>query len=462
MKNQLVDPIPLTEFRKQLREVVERHREDWSTSRRLVSPELVLETIRRLTATLAQSSVDPAVRDALLSALRPGETGGVKAVSGETLRRITGLNPTKAIRNLCLFLGLDQSPVNRAVFPFEQDEGVSTPPFSLEGKAQGETRPVSAMSQQQVEAVARATDNPFDLLLSADVASVVDFGAGDLTFEEQLVAAYLPRLEAAGKDLTLHCLDRLDPAAEGGNLVRAGKERLQWLGQHSSSRLQFQFFSNQDMFARQQIRSATSRYMIAVCHSPASPTFAYEPTRISMEAIEQRLRETKGEFRRVMRGGREVLEVRHGDEWLTFPVWKFDIYGPLALLDLLSRHGKLCVMGAIDTEAFWEILSQLLPENSARPRDVFYTEENVRKYFGSVYDTLAQLRVGEKTVLPEPRQDIPRVLGPEGDREPYGFRYVEIRRGALFSGMPAGRTAYVFQQMTREAAPWFLTLVPSL
>jgi hypothetical protein len=452
LKNQLVDPIPLTKFRKQLREVVERRREDWSSSRRLVSPEMVRETIQRLTAALPQSGVDPTVREALLSALLPGETGGVKAVSGEILRRITGLNPTKAIRNLCLFLDLNHDSVNRAIFPLEQDGEVPT----------GETIPLSAVSQRQVEAAVRATDNPFDLLLTADVASVVDFGAGDLTFEEQLVAAYLPRLEAAGKTLTLHCLDRLDPAAEASSLVRAGKERLQWLGQHPSSRLQFQFFSNQDMFAMQQIPAAPSRYTIAVCHSPASPTFAYEPTRISTEAIQQRLRDTKGEFRRVSKGGHEVLEVRHGNEWLTFPSWKFDVYGPLALLDLLSRHGKLCVIGAIDSEVFWEILSQLLGPDDARPREVFYTEENVRKYFGPVYDTLALLPVGGRTVLTAPRQDIPRVLGPEGDRERYGFRYVEIRRGALFSGMPAGRTAYVFEQMTRETAPWFLTLVPSL
>jgi hypothetical protein len=94
---------------------------------------------------------------------------------------------------------------------------------------------------------------------------------------------------------------------------------------------------------------------------------------------------------------------------------------------------------------------------------VFYTEENVRKYFGSIYEPLAQLAVGERTVLKEVRGDIPRVLGPEGKQgERYGFRYVEVRRGALFPGMPTGRTAYVFEQMTREAAPWFLTLVPSV
>jgi len=360
---------------------------------------------------------------------------GLQGIAGERLREITGLNPTKAVRNLCVLVGLAQSV----------------------------RMPVAGMSPQEVEEAANSTGNPFDLLLTADVASVMDFGAGDLTFEEQLVAGYLPQLEAAGKELILHCLDRLDPVDEASALVQAGRERLQNLRQHPSSRLRFRFFSRQDMFAVQEVATVCPRYTIAVCHSPASPTFAYEPSRLSKEAIERRLRETKGEFRRVPLRGRTVLEVCHGDEWLTFPDWKFDVYGPLALLDLLSRNGKLCVLGAVDTEVFWEILSQLLPEESARPREVFYSEENVRKYFGVTYETLAQLAVGERTVLKEVRVDIPRVLGVEAERgERYGFRYVEIRRGALFPGIPTGRTAYVFEHMTRETAPWFLTLVPSV
>jgi hypothetical protein len=65
-------------------------------------------------------------------------------------------------------------------------------------------------------------------------------------------------------------------------------------------------------------------------------------------------------------------------------------------------------------------------------------------------------------ILAKVRQDIPRVLDDEDRRgETYGFRYVEIRRGAHFPGVPAGRTAYLFDQMKLEAAPWFLTLVPA-
>src|SRR5439155_21393342 len=114
--------------------------------------------------------------------------------------------------------------------------------------------------------------NPYDLPVTADVASVMDFGAGDLTFEQQLATGYLPRLQAAGKELILHCLDRLHPAHEASSLVQAGRERLQKLRQHPSSRWQFRFFSSRDMFAVQDVPRVCPRYTIAVCHSPACPT----------------------------------------------------------------------------------------------------------------------------------------------------------------------------------------------
>jgi hypothetical protein len=318
------------------------------------------------------------------------------------------------------------------------------------------------VEQESIEAAVRGKGNPFDLLLAADVASIMDFGAGDLTFAEEVVERYLAALERAERDLTLHCLDRLDPREQFGALVQAGRARLSRLQRHPSRRLRFRFFGNQDMFDVGNLQTGVSRYTVAVCYSPASPTFAYEPSRLSMEAVRAHLRATKGEFRRVSTGGREVLEVLHGNERLTFPPWKFDIYGPLALLDLLSRKGRLCILGAVDMEVFWEILSQLLPDERARPRDVFFTAENVREFLGPAYEELSRLAVGGMTVLKNIRQDIPRVLDAEGARgEAYGFRYVEVRRGALFPGVPAGRTAYVFGQMTQEAAPWFLTLVPT-
>jgi len=424
-------------FRKRLREALETNRQAWTASRRLVAPPVAAETIQRLKAAVSGSSLDPSLREELLRLLAPGESAGLKAIPGDEFRKLTGLNPTKAIRNLCLLLGVSA----------EADKSQAL---------------VSVMAQEEIEAAVRGKDNPFDLLLATDVASVVDVGAGDLTFAEEVVKRYLGALEQAGRDLTLHCLDRLNPQEEFSPLVQAGRERLDRFRRNPSPHLKFRFFGNHDMFDSESFQGEFPRYTIAACYGPASPTFAYEPSRVSPHAVQARLRETKGEFRRVKVKGRELLEVRHGGERLTFPPWKFDIYGPLALLDLLSRKGKLCILGAVDMEVFWEILSQLLPDEQARPRDVFFTAENVRELLGPIYEELLNLAVGERTVLKDIRQGVPRVLGPEKERgEAYGFRYVEVRRGAVFPGVPAGRTAYVFHEMTREEAPWFLTLVPA-
>lgn len=426
----------VTDFRRRLREVVESNREAWAASRHLVESSVAADTIQRLEAAVAGSSLDPGIREELLLLLSHGKRAGLKTIPTEPLRDLTGLTPTKAIRNLCLLLGV--------------------------GGAERAEEPMSAMAQEAIEAVVQGRENPFDVLLEADVASVVDCGAGDLTFEENIVGQYLSQLEREGRDLILHAFDRLDPREQFGRLVQVEHDRLERLRHHPSSRLQFRFVGNQDMFDLAVWRTGCARYTVAVCHSPASPTFAYEPSRLGLPAIQTRLRETKGEFRRVRVKGRDVLEVLNKGKWYTFPPWKFDVYGPLALLDLLSRKGKLCVLGAVDMEVFWEILSQLLPDEGTRPPGVFFTESNVGKFFGPAYERLSRLAVGEKMALPEVRQNIPRVLGMEGKRgDTYGFRYVEIRRGAVFPGIPLGRTAYVFDQMIKEAPPWFLTLVPA-
>jgi hypothetical protein len=42
----------------------------------------------------------------------------------------------------------------------------------------------------------------------------------------------------------------------------------------------------------------------------------------------------------------------------------------------------------------------------------------------------------------------------------YRFRFVEVRRGSVFEGIPAGQTARLFNTMIEETPPWFLALVP--
>src|SRR5947209_17103072 len=160
-----LDQRVLADFRRRLREAVENDREAWAASRRLVASDAAAETLQRLHAAVAGSSLDRGIREELLRVLALAGRDGLQAISQEGLRELTGLNPTKAVRNLCLLLGVGAGAV---------DAGH-----------------VSSMAQDQVEAAVRSHDNPFDVLLEADVASVVDCGAGDLTFAEKVVEQYL-------------------------------------------------------------------------------------------------------------------------------------------------------------------------------------------------------------------------------------------------------------------------------
>src|SRR5439155_19540486 len=168
-----LDQRVIADFRRRLREAVENNREAWVASRRLVAPSASAETLQRLHAAVAGSSLDPDIRQSLLQLLGPAHHDGQQAIPHEGLRELTGLNPTKAVRNLCLLLGVGAGAV--------------------------EAEPVSSMTQEQIEAAIRSRDNPFDVLLEADVASIVDCGAGDLTFAENVVEQYVGPLERAGQ-----------------------------------------------------------------------------------------------------------------------------------------------------------------------------------------------------------------------------------------------------------------------
>jgi hypothetical protein len=206
------------------------------------------------------------------------------------------------------------------------------------------------------------------------------------------------------------------------------------------------------------------RYTIATCWAPATPTFAYEPTRLSDHIITQELHRTKGTFRQKHFSGEPALEVQHGDRALLFPPWKFEIRGPLALLDLLARRGLLCVLGAVHTQVFWEILAQLLDDARYRPDNQPFTSDNLPTMFGEIFERLSRLALGETLNLSDCgplRSQIPRVLPLYPTQAPaYRFRSVQIRRGAVFPGIPASSTARQFSDMREETPPWMLILVP--
>lgn len=409
----------------------------WERSRKLVSPVQAGETIARLTTAIQQSSIPDPLRESLMQALEMNEHNEPKAQGGEILKRLTGLPPTKALRALCILFGLAASPQDSA--------------------------PITSMDQQSIERFIRENRSPYDLLLEADVASLLDLGAGDLSFEEEVVHQYLPRLRRQQKPLSLHALDRLRPGSRLGGMLHAPPERLQALRRLPPSEVQFRFWGDVDMFDPAGTCEWWARYTIAVCHAPPTPTCAYEPTRVARELIETHLQETKGAYQKVRSDGEEALEVHHRGKVLTFPPWKFDIRGPLALLDLISRKGKAAVLSAVDQDVFWELLAQLLADDRYRPKDRIFTPDILHATFGEIFTTLSSLDAGGSRVLGELaplREELPRVLQPMPPDATYRFRYIEVRRGAVHEGIPASQTARLFQHMTEEPPPWFLVLVP--
>lgn len=434
-----VDPKLLSEFRERLTRCREAKQDAWEASRNLVGQSKVQTTLKRLTAAIkASSSLPSSLRNQLIDVLREGTANRVQELPGERLRQLTGLPSTKAVRALCVLFGLAYQENSAA--------------------------PVSAISAAQIEQFVRNCRNPFDLLREADVASLLDLGAGDLTFASELVEQYLPLLRKRQQDLIVHCIDRLRPTSKLGGPFHPDQDRLRSLIQPTRG-LRFQFCEGQDMFDLNRIKALLPHYTIVTCHAPATPTFALEPSRLSQSIIEDHLRKTKGAFRKVCLEGEEALEVLHGGRTLLFPPWKFEIRGPLALLDLLSRLGKLCVLSAVDTEVFWELLSQLVADSRMRPLDIVFNPIITAELFGPLYATLSTLPIGQSMVLSELtklRHDLPRVLEwPNALGRHYRFQYIEVRRGAVFEGVPCSRTARLFKDMTEEPPPWFLVLVPA-
>ncbi|MDP1770635.1 MAG: hypothetical protein Q8L74_17775, partial [Nitrospirota bacterium] len=391
----------LADFRSQVTQLLQERDKEWEASRKLVEASRLTATLKRLIEEAHRADLSVTIRDAITVALGNAEAARIQDLPGPRLKELTGLPPTKAVRALCVWLGVVEGPTSQW--------------------------PMTSLRGEEIEAFAHSHENPFDLLLDADVASLLDVGAGDLSFATELVEQYVAPLQQRQRELVLHGLDRLQPGSQLGGPLHPERERLN--GLRSRTGLSFQFFGNHDMFDLGNLDQAgklAPRYTIATCWAPATPTFAYEPTRLSDQIVTQELHRTKGMFRQTYYAGEPALEVQHGDRALLFPPWKFEIRGPLALLDLLSRRGLLCVLGAVDTQVFWEVLAQLLDEARYRPDDQPFTAGNLPTIFGEIFERLSSLAQGETLNLSDCsllRRQIPRVLPPLPMQGPtYRFR----------------------------------------
>ena len=434
-----IEPHQSAAFRKQIAAARSADPTAWDASRHLVHPAAWPTTRDQLIAAIAASTVPDDIKHSLMAAFTSDQGATDRTFSTDVLKELTGLPATKGLRALCVFFGL------RVNSPAKW--------------------PIPSIAPAAIDSFLQQHRNPFELLTDHVPASVLDLGAGDLSFAEELASMYGTSLAAQQRPLILHCLDRLNPNSQLGGPLHAHPLRLSRL--RATPNLDFRFYGDQDMFGLDLLerdQRLATRYLIVTCWAPATPTFAYEPTRLSPACLTEELRRTKGDSRHVRHGKESALEVLHGGRSLLFPPWKFDIRGPLALLELMASRGALCVLGAVDSQVFWEILSQLVDDPAMRPPDVILSAQNLPTVFGKIYDRLSALPPGQPCRLADLtplRSQFPSVLHPSTSQTaPYRFRQVTIQRGALFEGIPASSTARKFQGMAEETPPWFLSLVP--
>lgn len=431
---------PFEAFRRHLSQQAHLVPKQWESSRALLDKSQFPSTVERLVCAIKEQSLPDAVKALLLQLFEETRPQRVQDLDGGPLKRVTGLPPAKAMRALTIAFGLVPAPTSKW--------------------------PLTSLSSEEIERLVRGLANPFDLLMKADVASVLDIGAGDLSFAEELADQYGPQLHRQNRQLIVHGVDRLDPQSQLGGPLHADPGRRRLLQQKQG--LSFAFYGHQDMFDLSDLDGRdllAPRYTVATCWAPATPTFAYEPGRLSPAVIHKELQRTKGAFRLTRFGKEQALEVQHGTRALLFPPWKFDIIGPVALLRLLAQRGSVCVLGAVDDQVFWEILAQLLDDPRYRPQDQPFHAENIPAIFGGIYDHLASLPLGASVDLAELgtlRRHVPPADSSSSSDHSTGlFRYVRISRGGTFPGMPASSTARKFSAMAEEVPPWFLTLVPA-
>lgn len=426
------------EFRKELQFCKEQFPQHWASSRAYVNAENILATLSRLTDRLRTLSLSPELEHRLLEIMDRYARDPKDRSVNRALKELTGFPPSKALRALIVWGVLSKDANHKP----------------------GSER----LGPEAGEACMREDGNPFSLLTRSTTPSLLDIGAGDLTFEQELVDQIIPRLPDKNLPLTLHAFDRLNPSSRVGGVYHKDQRRERYLDGFSPDKLQFQCWGGKNLDQFAALKRALAKYTISTCFAPANPTFAYEPSRLRTQVIQDHLRRTRGEFRVDRYGGEPVLEVSHEDSVLTFPEWKFEILGPLVLLEFMATRSVLGVLAAMDGEVFWEILSQVLEEDQFRPSDVVFTKESIPKIFGNVYEQLTSLPLGDRcdlSTVATLRQAMPISKRQEHNNPTaYGWRYVEVRRGAELEGMPSSFTAKQFSRMKEESTPWWMIFIP--
>ena len=424
--------LTIQEFRRRMKTVRETFPHHWEASRKLMAPESLASTLPVLLQSIQQVGLESTLHKRLLDAVQ--QFGGhIKSREvHQALKELTGLPPSKALRALLVWGVLAVG---------ENNQNAS-----------------EDLSVDKLEHCLRESQNPYDVLLQATDPSLLDIGAGDLTFEQELVEQYVSQLRTQSKALTLHAFDRLMPGSRVGGVYHKNRDREGYLKGFPGNELKYQFWGGIDIEQFGQARGVLPQYTMCTCHAPANPTFAVEPSRVDRKLIHDYLRSTRGESRLSRYEGEPVLEVSHQGKELTFPPWKFDIVGPVGLLQCMTQRSRVGVLSAIDDEVFWELLSQILAEDQFRPHNKIFTRENIPKIFGHLYTELVSRPMGERIDLAK-IANLRDAMPFDKTPRPLKFRYVEIRRGAVWPETPSSFTARQFSHMKEEAPPWWIIYV---
>jgi hypothetical protein len=435
MDNQMLD---IQELRSRVKESRESYPHHWEASRKLMNQGALSTTLSTLIQSIQGASLVPSLQKSLIEVVKQFGQQTKTRQMHQTLKEVTGLPPSKAVRALIVW----------GVLAVGEKDGEAT----------------EDLSAGEIEGRLREGRNPYDILLHTQTPSLLDIGAGDLTFEQELVDQYVPQLRSHNKILRLHAFDRLTPGSRVGGVYHKNPDHEGYLKCFPAKELKYHFWGGMDLGQFCHAKGALPRYTMCTCHAPANPTFAYEPSRVESSLILKHLQATRGHFHPGRFEGEAVLEVSHQEKILTFPPWKFNIIGPLALLELMGKRAQVGVLSAIDDEVFWEILSQILADDQFRPRNKIFTKENIPEVFGDVYKALSSLTIGGRidlSKIAKLRDPMPFGAKPlEKPCKSFKFRYVEIRRGALWEGIPSSFTAKQFSQMREESTPWWMIFIP--
>ena len=190
----------LADFRSQVTKLLQERDKQWESSRRLVGAGQLPTTLKRLVEEVQRVELSSAVRDAILTALNRGQVERIQDLPGPRLKELTGLPPTKAVRALCVWFDLADHLTS---------QGAAIP-----------------LSQAALDAVVRDRNRPFDVLLMTETPSLLDLGAGDLSFASELAVSICPADSRAGQEVDTALPGSFTSAIKTWRPIASGKEAL--------------------------------------------------------------------------------------------------------------------------------------------------------------------------------------------------------------------------------------------